>query len=485
MFGEFIYDSSSACFANALLLVDRDTEWRTPYADAFERCGYEVVRWPGDIEFRIEWEDKLKWGAVKLAVIVWPGEYVPYDIRQFATEYEVSLGNLFPLLDTTTLENTKGLDLDFLAEAYVGATIGSLDAADTRTFLRETVQSRETAQRVYDGLCSELDRMSDCASSWRDWISVAETKAHADVISAEYRLGERTNAIVDGRFKTFMLNGYGTVWNENSDETPVIVGKAMDYMHESSLDKFAIVVVDGMSEFDWRVISESFEGIAFEQSAAFAMVPTITSISRQCLLSGKMPVQLEKPWSQSKEKTEFVNCCRNLGTGIEQIFYGRDYDVEVPKSAECVAVIILDVDERIHGQHSGRAGMYQDMKLLTQDGKLAELVRRLTRQGFDVFISADHGNTSAVGQGRVTRTGVETETRSKRMIALKDFADVEVLLKERDLIEFPPYYLDKGCEYFICQSGESFDNPGAHVMSHGGISIDEVIVPFITIKAEV
>ena len=35
----------------------------------------------------------------------------------------------------------------------------------------------------------------------------------------------------------------------------------------------------------------------------------------------------------------------------------------------------------------------------------------------------------------------------------------------------------------ICGVGESFDAKGDEVMSHGGITIDEVIVPFIKIKA--
>ena len=35
----------------------------------------------------------------------------------------------------------------------------------------------------------------------------------------------------------------------------------------------------------------------------------------------------------------------------------------------------------------------------------------------------------------------------------------------------------------ICDVGDSFDAKGEDVMSHGGISIDEGIVPFIKIKA--
>ena len=35
----------------------------------------------------------------------------------------------------------------------------------------------------------------------------------------------------------------------------------------------------------------------------------------------------------------------------------------------------------------------------------------------------------------------------------------------------------------LCRAGRSFDSKGDQVMSHGSITIDEVIVPFITIKA--
>ena len=47
------------------------------------------------------------------------------------------------------------------------------------------------------------------------------------------------------------------------------------------------------------------------------------------------------------------------------------------------------------------------------------------------------------------------------------------------------YFADasKENDYLICAAGTSFDSKGDDVMSHGGITVDEVIVPFITIKA--
>ena len=36
--------------------------------------------------------------------------------------------------------------------------------------------------------------------------------------------------------------------------------------------------------------------------------------------------------------------------------------------------------------------------------------------------------------------------------------------------------------YFICKNGVSFDIKGKNVMTHGGMSLDEVVVPFIKVK---
>lgn len=87
---------------------------------------------------------------------------------------------------------------------------------------------------------------------------------------------------------------FGKLSSSIDRKSPILVSKTMEYMHDNS-DKFIIIVMDGMSEFDWHIISESFHDLNYSQSAIFAMIPTTTSISRQCLLSDKYPSQLMNP----------------------------------------------------------------------------------------------------------------------------------------------------------------------------------------------
>ena len=95
-----------------------------------------------------------------------------------------------------------------------------------------------------------------------------------------------------------------------------------------------------------------------------------------------------------------------------------------------------------------------------------------------------HTYHTSVGLGRLMGAGLETETKSHKMVVLKGFANKANLIEKYGLLEYPKYYLPKEYDYLICNVGESLDIKGEEVMTHGGISLDEVVVPFISIRAE-
>ena len=328
---------------------------------------------------------------------------------------------------------------------------------------------------------SKLIERARNVTLYSEWFAIAEEKAQLDVLAVQYDVDVDMQEI-NCLFQQYALAQFGKL-SQNIDKTsPVLVSKAMDYMHGHS-DKFIVIVMDGMSEFDWRIISTSFTNLQYEKASMFAMIPSTTSVSRQCLLSGKYPSQLLEPWKQSKEKTEFINCAKDLGYLETQIGYERGYDAQFGSFVRCGAVIINDVDDMVHAQQQGRLGMFNDITVLANQQKLLGMTQRFLATGYDVYITADHGNTACIGIGKLMGTGVEVETKSRRMVALKDFADKAGLIEKHDLIEYPKYYLPKEYDYLICDVGESFDAQGDDVMTHGGITLDEVVVPFIKIKA--
>ena len=484
MFGEYVYGNSPAVYSDFIWINDKDKVNRiTAYAKAFAMHGFNVVEYKDDLSFRIEYENKIKRCSVgeKIAVFNSGGSYVPYDIKKRFSVYDMSLRNLFPRLNADVLRHKSKLDLDLLS-MVISKNFDDLSKPEqAEKFFETVVYSRDNLLRYFQKKLEHILRQAADNPYYDDWYRIAEEKALIDRYSVQYALNIDTGEI-NRLFQDYVLKEFGTLSSKINRDTPVLVSHAMEYMHDQS-ERFIIIVMDGMSEFDWNIISESFKGIQYEQSAMFAMIPSTTSLSRQCLLSNKFPSQLTAPWVQSKEKLEFTECARELGYADNQIRYSRGYDADFSNAVRCGAVIINDVDDMVHAQPQGRLGMYNDIKVLSDEGKLRQLTDRLLAKGFDVYITADHGNTLCIGLGKFVGAGVDVETKSHRMAVLKDFADKDKLIEKFGLVEYPKYYLPKEYDYLICNTDTSLDNLGKQVMTHGGMTIDEVVVPFIKIKA--
>ena len=482
MFGDYVLEKTAAQYMKKILLVDADNlEEKAHYSAAFKAHGFKIIKYTDDLNFRIYDEDALN-DDEKIAVLVKPFVYVPYDIQKKCRIERISFDTLFPKLNSTVLRENDDLDVDLLTLAYRTDFGEYHERAQTERFLQLKMYALQNVEAYVKALYKHALNQANHIIDYTTWFEIAEEKAKIDIIATEHHVDIDTSEL-NHIFCAYVLKHFGKLSSQIHPESPVLVSGVMDYIHENS-EKAVIIVMDGMSEFDWAVLKRSFCGIHYSQSAAFAMIPSTTSISRQCLLSGKYPVQLLEPWKQSEEKTEFYHCAGNYGYKDSQIGYGRGYETDFGPAVKCGAVIINDVDDMVHGQLQGRLGMLNDMNVLANQHKLAETVKRLLSEGFDVYISADHGNTPCTGMGKLMKTGVETQTKSRRMVVLKDFADeASLLTKYPDLIKYPGYYLDKQYKYLICGVGDSFDAKGEEVMSHGGITMDEVIVPFIKIKA--
>lgn len=481
MFASYVFEKSSAEYTDKLFLIDTDNlNGAVCYSDYFAAHGFQIIRYEDDLQFRVE-HDEAIYGTGKYAVIAAAGTYIPYDIRQTFRIFDVSLASLFPKLNITAVKEAKRINYDLLCMAYKKNFKELRQKTLTQQFIENKVFGRENVEEYLQHSVFAMNTAVAGAQNYQAWFRIANMKSAIDALATEYELYTRTEH-VNEKFVEWVLASFGKLSTAMNKQTPVLVSRAMEYMRDRS-DKFAIVVMDGMSEFDWRILSEGFGDIVYTKSDMFAMIPTTTSVSRQCLLSNKYPSQLQEPWSQSKEKAEFIACASDMGYTAEQIGYERGYDADFGSFVRCAAVIINEIDDTVHGQGQGRIGMFNDVTVMAKQGKLVKLVKRLIKKGFDVYITADHGNTPCTGTGKLMKTGVEVETKSRRMIVLRDFADKQSLIEKHSMIDYPKYYLNKDYDYLICGVGQSFDSKGDEVMNHGGISVDEVIVPFISIKA--
>lgn len=96
MFGDYVYEKSSAPYSKKILLVDNDDLYRqVDYTSAFSAHGFEVVVYEDDLKFRIDYQEKLYSDNDNLVVLAHTDSYIPYDIYRRLRAYEVSLQRLF------------------------------------------------------------------------------------------------------------------------------------------------------------------------------------------------------------------------------------------------------------------------------------------------------------------------------------------------------------------------------------------------------
>lgn len=459
-----IYDKEdfASCFDYALLLMAND----------FAVCIYD------DIErIRYMYETQMKGNDTPCAIIVKDDIYVPTDIRNDFYEVTLSLKTVYPQMDGKVLRNYV-YDLELIDRSYDTFERNCLKESQTEYYISKFSYSGQNVRDYIKDQENEIKTKLTGKPTYAEWIKIAILNARLERYACLHNI-QRDQTFIDDALKDFIENGYQKLYGVTSIDAPSILPKVIDRIAIG--EKVALVVADGMSMFDFEILSEYLDGMDYSLSGSFALIPTTTSISRQSLLAGKYPQQLENPFSLAKEEAGFYAAAQEHGYTKQQSYYGRGYDAEPNSLTKFAAIIVNDIDDMVHGQHQGRMGMFNDVTLWAKESKLQALLMKLLDKGFMVYLTSDHGNTHCVGGGSIKKLGVETETKSKRMIVLKDFAEVSDDLKERTYV-YPGHYMDKKYQYLICKGRTSFDNKNEDVMTHGGISLEEVIVPFVEVR---
>jgi len=465
-------------YEKRIILLDDDFGDLFDYRHVLNANNFTIVEYD-DVEwFRYKYESEIKNSKQSWAVIVDTNIYIPFDITKAFYQIRLSLKDLFPKLNLNILREHRN-DLDLISLSYEMIFSDLATPEKTRRFIKENSFSSANIEKYCNIKIDELKTMiSQGSISSGEWIQIAKIKAkilyYASMKGLSFDL-----AFIDDAFELFVHNDYKNLSTQVNVNVPTILPNTLELI---SGGKVALIVMDGMSLFDFEIISRYMQDIHYECHGSYAMIPTTTAISRQCLLSGKYPRELENPFSLSREEKQFHEAAQNLGYLAKQVLYTRGYSMDFGYQTRFAAIIINDIDDMVHGQKQGRLGMFHDIELFAKSNKLQNLIRELHIKGFDVYITSDHGNRVCTGVGTLRNTGVEVETKSKRMVILKDFAEGNDLISKYTTT-YDGYYLDKSYKYLICDPDASYDVAGDEVVTHGGSTIDEVIVPFIKIKA--
>lgn len=260
--------------------------------------------------------------------------------------------------------------------------------------------------------------------------------------------------------------------------------------------KAAFLLVDGLALDQWIVLRDALQSqrqdLIFRESAVFAWIPTVTSVSRQAAFAGKPPIYFPASiHTANKEQSLWTQFWADQGLTGPAVAYARGLgDGDIDKVREIlshpkirVAGLVVDkVDKIMHGMELGAAGMLNQVRQWAIQGFMAELIDTLLDQGFQIFLSSDHGNIEARGCGRPAE-GAVADVRGERVRVYPDDL-LRAAVKERfpDAIEWPSLGMPEDYRALLAPHRKAFIRDGETIVGHGGISIEELIVPLIQIE---
>ena len=360
----------------------------------------------------------------------------------------------------------------------------------------EQLRAKRLFERIEQNLPNETFRYDDWlafAQKWAELSAIVHSRKQPALQSRLHELGDRINAV----FADWLPVHYASLVNLPPTRPAMLhhVPRLMERNLERASGRgVALILADGLSLDQWitvrKQLADQDPRLVMRESATFAWIPTLTSVSRQALFAGKSPVYFPNSISStSSEGRLWQQFWESCGLSRLDVAYARslglgnpmdDLDKLInPGRTIAVGLVIDTVDAMMHGMQLGSTGMHRSIELWCEDLYLSKLIERLLDLDFQVWLTSDHGNIEANGRGRPSE-GAIAESRGERV---RTYPAEELRQRVADEFTFakkwPPIGLPPNYYPLVTTQRDAFVREGETVVGHGGISIEEVIVPLI------
>lgn len=339
------------------------------------------------------------------------------------------------------------------------------------------------------------------ASSYKDWLTIMEWLGEYKCTvldSGKRELEDAARALfqeVNKKFEQWVLESYRSLTSLPPVPKPKMVHHIAQFLasKRGQNEKIALLVLDGMSYVQWKKIKYYLtnKGFSFEENGVFAWVPTLTSVSRQAIFSGNFPsVFSQSIGTTAKEESYWKIFWENSGLLKQYVSYQKGLGKEAYKKEGIAAfkrpnikvygAVIDIIDQFIHGAVQGEKSLMSELQLWLNTDYLAQLLTDLHHEKFTIYITSDHGNIESVGIGRISE-GVLVEQKGERVRIYNDPLLLNDALDKMSGISWSNVGLPEDYYVLLAPYGQAFVNKNERIVSHGGISIEEVIVPFVKV----
>ena len=278
----------------------------------------------------------------------------------------------------------------------------------------------------------------------------------------------------------FVDNSMEQVFYASTPKRPLSVDKIIPHLKDNKHEKIALLCLDCMGFTEWNLLKEYLEldEREIEEKPVFAMLPSVTSISRMAIYEGNREVYNHKaPGRPAEAKTLATNFAPRHTTYLTQ---SDNITADKLLGYDVVSILFNFFDELAHAVQfppgvEDKTSYLNAAKDYLQKSSIKQDIQLLKEEGYAIYLCSDHGSIVAKGNGKRIEKYL-IDGFAKRAVIIQ--ADNSELL-EMEQINIP-FESDK--KVVLPDGRTMFTNKDKIEVNHGGITLEEMIVPFIKLN---
>jgi hypothetical protein len=447
------------------------------------------------------------------------GLCLPFDIEQNSDLISWTLADVFPRFNCSALKLFEMEGYQSIFDSYLEAAdnLALLDEKQTLLMIREWVRSGKviaeekgyggvsnaalfkpdivvqetgTAEFRYIQLVKEIRRLLEQEKP--DWTMIAQRWGEMESLHPaelpDSAIYFELDSEISGRFHKFIKHGYDQLFFASFKNGPVTINQTMSYLSTLENKRIALLCFDGMGFSEWVGLKEYLRANQmwnFHERGVFALIPSLTSSSRNALFSGE--VFLDKMGSESSGFAKAVDNYFPDGKGLaKRLFkntdgkWNRDY-----LSYDILGVIFDIIDKAGHNSilfSKSKKNMHNLLNELYGQTTIAFTISTLLKEGYRVFLTADHGSIWCYGND-IKADKYLVEDRALRALIYPNIKLAQEFAVKHDLILLQNQRILGEKVLVIPQGREMFNSKDKLGINHGAIHIEEIVIPFVEVFA--
>lgn len=454
----------------------------------------------------IEFENELKLRKVlreksyKILVIFQDKKDIPFDLLSIYATIEVDLNNIFPLLDIGPLCRISFDNYQIIYERYneLKKRYDRLSEMETNKFIENILSSKtiKEEKRAKDLINILNEFLTKTLTDKNIWGAISQIFGELMFLIHENNLNIDIKEIkfkINREFKEFVLKYYeDLMYSANC----LIHFNILDLIFENPNQKTALICFDCMGFEEWNVVKRYIENrvnMEFNIRYSFVMLPSETNYSGNALFAGLTPKKIREldyinkiSW---RNEERLFNSALNGRLGIEknQIYFKRcvepteiDIHFDSFSDYQVIGLVFSLIDRLTHANLMDKISLIKNLQMHFEKSNILECIQSLLTQGFRVYFISDHGSTHCKGNGiHVNKVMIDTNAKRYLLGPKKELLE-EYKTADSEIIQLKNMI---GDDYLLLLTGDNmFSGKNDTGLTHGGISLEEMVVPFIEVK---